>query len=230
MPVTDGNALPYPALTDQPSGPDQLQSLAAATDDVLVALQGAQTDLENKAAPDSSASLPSDPVDGQLAYFNAPAGGGGDYAVVWVMRFSETLGLWQAVGGMPASSRDDSAGTRAANASGNYDDLSGTGAGPIVNIPSGYSGQVIVRIEARVQSGNSGESMKASWRIGSDTPSDSVAIISDSTNSTVGTRTSGAIDVSGGDVLTMKYWRTSSGTSTVGRRTIAVYPLTADPV
>ncbi len=226
MPVTDGNSLPYPAPTGGPLGDQQMQALALAVDDALVGVQNAVAELGGQTGPQLSESLPSDPADGQIAYFHAADAG--DYAVVWMMRWTDALGIWQAVGAVPASAREDGTVTRASG-SGNYDDGTG-GAGPVIHIPGGYSGTVVVRIECRIQSGASGESAKASWRIGSDTPVDTNAIICDGTNGTVGVRTSGQITVTGGDTLTMKYWRTSSGTSTYGRRTIQVYPLTAEAV
>lgn len=233
MPVTSANALPYPASTDAPRGDTAIQALAEQADLVIVAMQGATTDLEVKAAPDASTSLPEDPVDGQVAYFNVPAGGDNEYAVVWVMRYTTALGIWQAIGGTPAAARNDDSGTRVAGAA-NYDDLSGTATGPAISIPSGYTGTVKVRIEARIQvAGSPGGIGRASFRVGSDTPLDTNAVTDDGTlGNGTSVRTSGAFSVSGGDVITMKYSRAASpsGTTTIGKRYIEVWPLTADPV
>lgn len=229
MPETEQLAIPYPATTDGPLGPQQMQAMAESVEALIVADRSSAADLRTRTAPALSEDFPSDPAEGQIAYLSLPAAGA--YPVVWVMRWNDSLGLWQAVGGMPAAARNDDLGTRAAGAA-NYDDLSGTAVGPQVTIPSQYTGTVKIRLEARIQvAGSPGGIGRASVKVGSGTPDDANAVTDDGdANNSTSVRTTGAIDVVGGDVLTMKYSRNTTGTTSISKRYLEVYPLTAEAV
>jgi hypothetical protein len=51
MPTTPNYSIPYPALSDSPNGPSQLQSLATVTDTALQGLQTSITSLTAKVTP-----------------------------------------------------------------------------------------------------------------------------------------------------------------------------------
>jgi len=222
VPQTINQAIPYPAETDTPDVPRDMQSLAVQVDAVLTEHD---TKLANTVSAfldfsSGTAALPDPaPYDGYEVRCKVFTG------IHWKLAWSDDDGAWAFVGGPPLTNgvTTVSAETRTANT---YAALATPG--PILSVPVGLDGHYELRLEAVISYGSGDCAAYMSYKINNGSAGDGSAILQ---NNQSQAHVSGgqAVTLAGGDVLTAQYRGNNTLASTFNDRRFLLLPKYIQP-